>query len=533
MINGEMQDYPLTLDRFLSHGAKWYPNAKIVTTLSEDHTIRSSFAEFHRRCRGLSHGISELGVAQGEHVATLAWNTQSHLEAWYSIMNIGAVCLTLNPRVSVEQLVVMVRQANARVLMVSADQQALVHAMLAHQLDLETVVVTDGAIDASCFADWPTLNVIEQSSLFGDVSDSPLWGNFPETAPAGLCFTSGTTGAPKGVTYTHRSSYLHAQRLMHASTMAVAERETILVATPLFHANAWGLPFAALGAGASLILPGRDLHSEQLARTIAQEAVTVCVGVPTVWLGLVDYVEKQHIELPSLERIIMGGAPLPSAVLKRIESALGVRVQTSWGMTELSPLGSITAPYSNASHQGASGKPPLGVDLAVTDVDGKPLMQQREEEGHLVVRGSSVIQRYFGHKDPADHARGWFITGDLAKIDEGGQLYITGRAKDLIKSGGEWINPAEIERIVGAFPEVSLAAVIGRVDAKWGERPILLLEMRRQQSLSDDAILEALAAQVPKWWIPDGIYRLDTMPLATTGKIDKNKLRAEYSVPMD
>jgi fatty-acyl-CoA synthase len=349
----------------------------------------------------------------------------------------------------------------------------------------------------------------------------------PETAPCGLCFTSGTTGPPTGVTYTHRASFLHALRLLQADGMAISATETVLVAVPMFHANAWGLPFATAAAGARLVLPGRQNDGASLARLIAAEAVTLAVGVPTLWLGLVEHLEAHGGTLPSLKRIIVGGAPLPQALMDRIEQRLEVSVQTSWGMTELSPLGTVMRPHDPARRASTAGRPDFGIDLLLTDSAGQPLPQQRGVEGHLRVRGAAVVQRYFGAAAPATDADGWFATGDLAVIAGDGSLSITGRAKDLIKSGGEWINPAEIEALVGALPQVSLAAVIGRSDPKWGERPILLVELG-DATVGDDELLAPLHGRVAPWWIPDAVIRLDAMPLAPTGKIDKIRLRMDH-----
>ena len=329
------------------------------------------------------------------------------------------------------------------------------------------------------------------------------------------------------MTYTHRSSFLHTLRLLQADVMAISGSDAVLTVVPMFHANAWGLPFAVPAAGGKLVLPGRHNDGASLARLIASEGVTVGVGVPTVWLGLVEHIETTGATLSSLERIIVGGTPLAPALMQRIESRLGVAVQTSWGMTELSPSGTVNAPRNPARHAALSGKPAIGVDLLITDAEGRALPEQRESEGHLRVRGAAVVERYFGQDVPATDADGWFATGDLARIDKHGNLIITGRAKDLIKSGGEWINPAEIEAVVGALPSVSLAAVIGRADAKWGERPVLLVEMRDEQ-VSDEQLLAPLRGRVAPWWIPDAVVRLASMPLAPTGKIDKIRLRAQY-----
>jgi fatty-acyl-CoA synthase len=296
----------------------------------------------------------------------------------------------------------------------------------------------------------------------------------------------------------------------------------------MFHANAWGLPFAAPAVGAKLVLQGRHSDGASLAALINAETVTIAVGIATVWLGLVEHIEAHGGELPSLKRIVVGGAPLPPALMQRIERCLGVTVQTSWGMTELSPSGTFAPPDDPTRSAAVSGRPAIGVDLLITDVQGAALSEQRNAEGHLHVRGAAVVERYFGEANRATNEEGWFATGDLAKIDDEGNLIITGRAKDLIKSGGEWINPAEIEAVVNALPEVSLAAVIGRQHPKWGERPILLVQTRDQGKISDEALLAPLRDSVAPWWIPDAIIRIPQMPLAPTGKIDKIRLRVEY-----
>jgi fatty-acyl-CoA synthase len=343
-----------------------------------------------------------------------------------------------------------------------------------------------------------------------------------------LCFTSGTTGAPKGVTYTHRSSFLHTMRLLQADVMAVTARDSVLVAVPMFHANAWGLPFAVPAAGAKLVLPGRNTDGASLSSLINREAVTIAVGVATVWLDLVEHAENTGTHVPTLERIIIGGAPLPPALMERIERRLGVTVQTSWGMTELSPTGTVSPPGTAARSAHLSGRPAVGVDLLLTDADGHPLPEQRGVEGHLRVRGAAVVERYFGEETLATDANGWFPTGDLARIDATGNLAITGRAKDLIKSGGEWINPAEIEAAVSALAEVALAAVIGRPHPKWGERPVLVVQLRGAQAISDEALLAPLRGRVAPWWIPDEVIRVPSIPRSPTGKIDKARLRLEF-----
>jgi fatty-acyl-CoA synthase len=527
VIDGAMQSFALTLHQFLEHAAKWHPHTEVVTGRGDGRVDRIGYAELHRRSRGVSAVLAGFGVRTGDRVATLAWNTQAHVEVWYAIMGMGAVCHTLNPRLMCSQLAAMVAQSGARVLVYSSDLEPLAKSLAQAAPSIERLVVIDASADT--LDSVPVgARVTALEPLLAQARADVAWGEFEETAPCGLCFTSGTTGAPKGVTYTHRSSFLHTLRILQTDLMAISARDTVLTAVPMFHANAWGLPFAAPAAGAKLVLPGRQTDGASLASLINGEAVTVAVGIATLWLELLDHVERVGGEMPTLERIIVGGAPLPQSLMDRIEKRLGVTVQTSWGMTELSPTGTV-APREAASRSAhLSGRPAIGVDLLLTDAEGHPLPEQRGGEGHLHVRGASVIERYFGDERAATDAAGWFATGDLARIDAAGNLIITGRAKDLIKSGGEWINPAEIEACVSALPEVALVAVIGRPHLKWGERPLLLVEMRASGTISDEALLAALRGKVPSWWLPDEVIRVPRMPLSATGKIDKVRLRAEY-----
>jgi fatty-acyl-CoA synthase len=527
MIDGGMQPFALTLDKFLEHAAKWRPRSEVVTAKEGGGVERIGYADLKARSQRVSGALAKLDVRLGDRVATLGWNTQAHVEAWYAIMGMGAVCHTLNPRLTADHLAAMVKQSKARILIASADLMPLALKIAEAASVVEHVLVIDGDLERPADAPArPATRALED--LIAEAEPIAAWGGFDETAPSGLCFTSGTTGAPKGVTYTHRSSFLHTLRLLQVDVMAISGADSVLAVVPMFHANAWGLPFAVPAVGGKLVLPGRQTDGASLAHLIRSEAVTVGVGVPTVWLGLVEHLEANGGELPSLKRVIMGGAPLAPALMARVEQRLGVIVQTSWGMTELSPSGTV-APANDPSRAAIlSGRPAVGVDLLITDAEGRAFADQRDTEGHLRVRGAAVIERYFGQEEPATDADGWFATGDLARIDIDGNLIITGRAKDLIKSGGEWINPAEIEAVIGALPEVSLAAVIGRPDAKWGERPILLVELRDQQMLDDEALLAPLKGRVASWWIPDEVVRVPNMPLAPTGKIDKMRLRTEY-----
>ena len=527
MTDGAMQDFPLTLDRFLRHAAKWHPRAEVVTAREGGAIDRVGYADLMERSLRVSAVLADLGVTFGDRVATLAWNTQAHVEVWYAIMGMGAVCHTLNPRLTERHLGAMAAQSACRVLVASADLLPLARAIAEHAPQIAQVVIIDGDAEAAeSNHERPATMALEPAMR--SARSAVTWGGFDERSPSGLCFTSGTTGAPKGVTYTHRSSFLHTLRLLQADVFSLTAADSVLTVVPMFHANAWGLPFAAPAVGAKMVLPGRHASGANLARLIASEGVTIAVGVPTVWLGLVEHLEAVGGELPSLKRIVVGGAPLPPTLMDRIERRMGVTVQTSWGMTELSPSGTMALPNDPNRSASVSGRPAIGIDLLLTDAHGRALPEQRDVEGYLRVRGSSVIERYFGQDRRATDVDGWFDTGDLARIDGDGNLVVTGRSKDLVKSGGEWINPAEIEAIVGGLPQVSLAAVIGRADPKWGERPILFVEMREDQTVSDEDLLAILRERVAAWWIPDAVIRLQNMPLSSTGKIDKMRLRTEY-----
>ena len=518
LTDGAMQEFSLTLDKFLEHAAKWHPETEVVTATDDGTVRRVGYADLLDRAKRVSSVLASLGVTKGHRAATLAWNTQEHVEAWYGIMGMGAACHTLNPRLTGEQLAWMVDQSGAEILIASPDLAPLV-AQIERKVtgNLRQVLFTGGSGGEAARA---------LSSLVDTAAADLPWGEFDERDACGLCFTSGTTGAPKGVTYTHRANYLHTLRLLQADVLGITSRDVVMPVVPMFHANAWGLPFACPAAGAKLVLPGCHADGASLAKLIAAEGVTIVAGVPTVWLAMFDYLDEAGLELPSLRRVMVGGAPMPHALMTRIEQR-GIIVQTTWGMTELSPLGTATPPGATSRDHRMSGRAAPGVDLRLADVEGVPLKEQRGAEGHLWVRGGSVVERYLGEDEPAT-VDGWFDTGDLARIDADGSLQITGRSKDLIKSGGEWINPAEIEAIVSASPMVAQAAVIGRADPKWGERPLLLVEMRDECEASDEELVAPLNGKVASWWIPQEIVRLKEMPLAATGKIDKLRLRDEY-----
>jgi fatty-acyl-CoA synthase len=521
-----MMRFPLTLNSLFERAGKVFPDVEIVSQRPDDSTHRYTYKDWHKRAQSLASALQASGLKQGDRVATLMWNHYLHLEAYFAIPVVGGVLHTLNLRLHPDELTYIVNHAADRFLIVD-DVLLPLFEMIKDRVNIERVFVNSygGCAPVSGYQNY------EQLLQSSPAAPSPV--DLDEEDALGMCYTSGTTGKPKGVVYSHRSNYLHTVHQLQADACGLTSRDSVLVAVPMFHANGWGFPFAGPAAGARLVLPGRHQDGPSLARLINAESVTLGAGVATVWLGLVDHLDRTGAEVPTLERIMIGGASVPQALMDRLEQRLGVRVQTSWGMTELSPLGTATPPTASVRRASRAGRPAIGVDLLLTDADGVPLPDQRGHEGRLRVRGASVIARYFGEDEPAVDADGWLDTGDLAVIDGDGHVSITGRAKDLIKSGGEWINPGEIEAIVGALPEVALVAVIGRPHATWGERPVLIVELRAGAQITDDALLGALRSRVASWWLPDAIVRVAAMPLAATGKIDKKRLRADHGSSED
>ena len=523
-----MQSYALTVDKFLDHAAKWTGEREVVTAEAGQVASRIGYADLRERSLRLSGALAALGLKQGDRVGTLAWNTQHHVEMYYAAMGAGIVCHTLNPRLTAAYLAAMINEAEDRVLAVSANLATSLGQLLPLCPVLEHIILMDGDELAPAKVEGSFAKVWAYETLLAAHGAPVTWGDFDENTPAGLCYTSGTTGRPKGVLYTHRSNYLHTLRALQADAFALTGSDVLLVAVPMFHANGWGMPFAAPAVGAKLVLPGRNTDGASLARLMRDEGVTVAAGVQTVWLGVVDHLDAVGGDLPALKRVVIGGSSCPDALIRRLEERLGATVQTSWGMTELSPLGTVAPPNAPSTETRASGRPTMGLDLKLTDADGVTLAQQRNAVGHLKVKGASVLDRYFKAESDALDEEGYFDTGDLASLDDEGNLSIRGRSKDLIKSGGEWINPAEIEDIVGRHPAVGQVAVVGRSDPKWGERPVLIVEVRPGESIDAQTLIQALRGKVADWWLPDQIVQIGAMPLAATGKIDKNQLRADY-----
>jgi fatty-acyl-CoA synthase len=535
-MQGLMQDWPLTVDRILDHARDWHGGQEVVSRSVEGPLVRTTYAELHERAKRLSGALTALGVEVGDRVATLAWNTARHMEAWYAIMGIGAVCHTLNPRLHPDQLCFIIHDAQDKVLFTDLTFLPVLRAYRDRMTSVKHVVVmTDEAGMAG--VDLPGALCFE--TLVRDGDPAVAWGDFPETTAAGLCYTSGTTGDPKGVLYSHRSNFLHTLITMTRDTMGISATDVILPVVPMFHANAWGVAFSGPATGSKMVLPGAKLDGASIHELLESEGVTFSAAVPTVWQMLLTHLRETGGQLSTLKRVVIGGAAVPAALARAFEDDYGVQVTHAWGMTETSPLGTLATPTSQTmrlevaeQHRLAmtQGRPPLGVDLKLVDDEGRRLPHDGETFGRLMVRGPAVAASYFksagGHiLDP----EGFFDTGDVATIDARGFMQITDRAKDVIKSGGEWISSIAIENLAAGHPKAALAAVIGAAHPKWDERPVLLVKLKPGETATKDEFLDFLAGKIARWWTPDDVLFVDDIPLGATGKIDKKRLRAEMA----
>ena len=482
-MQGLMQDWPLTLNRIIEHAAKWHGDREVVSRRLDGSLQRTSYAEIEVAARRFSSALLSLGTEPGDRVATMAMNSGKHLECWYGIMSIGAICHTLNPRLFNADLEYIVNRAADSVVIVDRSLSGKLAGVLPGCPSVRHVVVIDGT--------GPVTNYLHEDIVWHNydalVTAQPpteRWGEFPEDTAAGLCFTSGTTSRPKGVLYSHRSNFLHTLIALQADMQGLSARDVILPIVPMFHANAWGLAFSAPAVGAKLVMPGENLNPAVLAETIELEEVTFTTGVPTVMQGLIDHYRGTRTRPATLKRVITGGARCPERMIEEFEDVLGVEVIHAWGMTELSPIGTMNAPRRTPAWRSPEerntlkvrqGRPPIGVDLRLVSDDGQSVPHDGETSGHLCVKGCAAVARYYGEDDTALDADGYFDTGDIATIDLEGFMAITDRAKDLVKSGGEWISSQEIERHAVSHPAVAMAAVIGVPHHKWGERPRLII----------------------------------------------------------
>jgi fatty-acyl-CoA synthase len=538
---GLMQNWPLTVDKILDHAKAWHGEREIVSRSVEGPIVRTTYAQAHERAKRLSSALKAMGIRQGDRVATLAWNTARHLETWYGIMGIGAVCHTLNPRLFADQLCYIINHAEDRIIFTDL---TFVPILAEHRAKLPTVMHVVVLTDREGMKGVKLDGALCYEDLLEQHSPACAWGGFDENAAAALCYTSGTTGNPKGVLYSHRSNFLHTLATMGVDVLGISATDTVLPVVPMFHANAWGLALSCPAAGAKVVMPGQKLDGASVHELLEAEGVTFSAAVPTVWQMLLAHLRDTKGKLTTLKRVVIGGSAVPEAIVRGFRDEFGVDVTHAWGMTETSPLGTIAAPSGamlglddEAMLQAKlkQGRTPFTMQMKLTDDEGRPLPHDGTTFGRLKVKGPYIVGEYFkGEGGEILDSEGFFDTGDVATIDATGFMQITDRAKDVIKSGGEWISSIEIENIAMGHPKAANAAVIGAHHPKWDERPVLLVRLRDGVEATKDEFLAFLEGKIAKWWTPDDVVFVDDIPLGATGKIDKKLIRErmkDYVLP--
>ena len=532
---GLMQDWPLLCHRIIDHAAIYHAERPVITRSVEGPIVETNYAEIRKRALKVAQALEQDGVKLGERVATMAWNTWRHLEAWYGILGIGAIYHTVNPRLFPDQLVWIMNHAEDKVMMLDLTFVPLLE-KLADQLPTikRYIVLTDQA-----HMPQTTLpNAIAYEEWIGAVDGDFAWKSFDENTAAGMCYTSGTTGNPKGVLYSHRSNVLHAFMAALPDSKDLKATDVCLPVVPFFHANGWSLAFSTPMVGATFVLPGPKLDGASIYELLDKYKVTFTAAVPTVWLMLLQDLEKTGAKLPHLNKVVIGGSACPRAMTQTFQEKYGVEVIHAWGMTEMSPLGSLcTMKPEYAALQGEArldvqmkqGHPPFGVEMKITDDAGKQLPWDGKVFGRLKVKGPAVARRYFKaeHEEILDD-QGFFDTGDVATIDQHGYMQITDRAKDVIKSGGEWISSIDLENLAVGHPKVAEAAVIGVTHPKWDERPLLVIVLKKGEHATKEDILGFMQGKIAKWWMPDDVVFVDEIPHTATGKIQKIALRQQF-----
>ena len=531
---GLMQDWPLLCHKIIDHAAIQHGARVVLSRSVEGPLHRTTYADVRRRALRLAKRLVAEGIAPGDRVATMAWNTWRHLECWYGTLGCSAVYHTLNPRLFVEQIAWIMNDAEDRFLFVDATFAPIVAQIAPRVPSLERIVVLcaaadmpEGLPDAVPYEEW-----------LAEADDDFAWMPADERQAAGMCYTSGTTGNPKGVVYSHRSNVLHAMAASLPDYLGLSSRETLMPVVPFFHANGWSTAFSGPMNGSTLVLPGPGMDGASILEMLSVGRVTITAAVPTVWSMLLDHLRATGETLPHLERVVIGGSACPRSMAEAFERDYDVRVLHAWGMTEMSPLGSFASykpAYAGLDEeqrldvQETQGHPPFTVELKVTDDENRELPWDGRTFGRLKARGAAVAGSYYkGHGAECFDAEGWFDTGDVAHIDPEGYMRITDRAKDVVKSGGEWISTIELENLACAHPDVAEAAAIGVPHERWGERPLLIVVPRPGSSPNAADVLGALEGRVAKWWMPDAVEFVDAIPHTATGKIRKTELRERF-----
>jgi fatty-acyl-CoA synthase len=531
---GLMQDWPLLIHRVIDHAATYHGGRQIITRSVEGPIYATDYARIRARAKKVAQRLARDGIKPGDRVATLGWNTWRHLEAWYGIVGIGAIYHTVNPRLFEDQIAWIVNHAEDRVMMADLTFVPMLERIAPRLSTIERYIILT---DAAHMPQTSLRNAVAYEDWIGEVDGDIAWAQLDENTAAGMCYTSGTTGHPKGVLYSHRSNVLHALAHSSAAVLGLSSNDVILPVVPLFHANGWSLAFAAPLSGATLVMPGCKLDGAAIYELLDTCKVTCTAAVPTVWLMLLQHLEKTGGKLPYLKRVVIGGSACPRAMTRTFQDTYGVEVIHAWGMTEMSPLGTACTliPEYAGLHgdarldiQQKQGRPPFTVEMKITDDDGRELPWDGRTFGRLKVRGPAVAKAYFkGDGGDILDEDGFFDTGDVATMDPHGYMQITDRAKDVIKSGGEWISSIELENLAIGHPGVAEAAVIGVRHPKWDERPLLVVVMKQGQSATREDILGFMKGKIANWWMPDDVVFMEEIPHTATGKIQKTVLRAQ------
>ena len=539
-MNGLMQSHPLLISNLLVHAERHHGEQQIVSRRVEGDLHRYTYKQLAARARQLAKALAALGVQPGQTVGTLAWNGYRHMELYYGVSGSGAVLHTLNPRLHPDQVVYIADHAEDQVLCFDLTFLPLVEAVAARLKTVKHFVLMSDRAHMPAQTKVPKLLCYED--LLEAQDDAYVWPQFDENAASSLCYTSGTTGNPKGVLYSHRSTMLHTYAAALPDALNASARDVILPVVPMFHVNAWGLPYAACLVGAKMVYPGAALDGKSLYELFEGEGVTMSAGVPTVWQGLLAYTDANHLKFGTMKRTVIGGSACPPAMMEAFEQKYGVHVLHAWGMTEMSPLGTVCTlkpkhlklpAAERMAVQAKQGRAIFGVDLKIIDPDGKELPMDGKASGELLVKGPWIVSRYFKGEggDPLvkdEQGQGWFPTGDVSTIDRDGYMQITDRSKDVIKSGGEWIGSIDIENIAMAHPAVAMAACIAAFHPKWDERPLLVVVKKPGAELTREEMLKFFEGKIAKWWTPDDVVFTDAIPLGATGKMQKNKLREMF-----